>query len=122
MDLCGRNPCRIDMAKKKRYNDYSTSDSWSYDDGSKGIQLTPAANQQQLRVRYEKKGRGGKEVTIVSQWRGSSDDLNYLCKTLQKHIGAGGTAKDGDIILQGKHVDRIREKLIALGYTGTKGS
>ena len=105
----------------KKYNDYSTSDSWKYEEGSNDLfDIEP--KEQNLRIRYERKGRGGKEVTLVTGWVGKAESLKDLCKQLQKTLGTGGAAKEGEIILQGKHTEKVRAKLLDLGYSGTKGS
>ncbi len=121
LDLYRRNLHRLMGKKKKKFNDYSTDSSWSFDDGSGPSLFAVDPAQQRLRIRYERKGRGGKEVTLVVGYMGSSDELKDLCKTLQKAIGTGGSAKDGEIVLQGKHVEKVKAKLISLGYTDTRG-
>ena len=72
--------------------------------------------QQKLRVSYERKGRGGKEVTLVSGFVGTTDDLEALAKLLKTRCGVGGSAKDGEIIIQGNRTDRVKEVLREQGY------
>ncbi len=76
--------------------------------------------QQQLKVQREKKGRGGKEVSIVRNFVGNEDDLKSLAKKLKQSCGVGGSAKDGEIVIQGNQVDKILEVLIKLGYKAKK--
>ena len=75
---------------------------------------------QKLRLAMERAGRGGKTVTIVRGFTGSQEELEELCKTLKQKIGVGGSAKEGEIILQGDHRAKVAELLKSLGYTNTK--
>lgn len=76
--------------------------------------LPPA--QQKLRVRMERSGRGGKTVTVVAGFVGTTDDLEALGKNLKTQCGVGGTVKDGQIIIQGDLRPRIIALLTAAGY------
>ena len=75
---------------------------------------------QKLRLAMERAGRGGKTVTIVRGFTGSQEELEELCKTLKQKIGVGGSAKEGEIILQGDHRAKVAELLKSLGYSNTK--
>ena len=83
------------------------------------IQTLPP-KQQKLRLAMERAGRGGKTVTIIRGFVGSEDNLNALCKMLKQKCGVGGTAKDGEIIIQGDHRPRLLEILKSEGYTQSK--
>ncbi|HSJ54584.1 MAG TPA: translation initiation factor [Anaerolineae bacterium] len=72
--------------------------------------------QQEAHIRREKKGRGGKTVTVVYNLRLSPDRLKELGKHLRQACGTGGTVKDGTIEIQGDHRDRVAEALQAAGY------
>ena len=100
---------------------YSTNPDFNYqkEDDFQEEELL-AANQQKLRTRIEKKGRGGKTATIISGFVGPDKDLEDLARTLKTHCGTGGSVKDGEIIIQGELKDKIVTKLKALGYTQTK--
>ena len=76
--------------------------------------------QQELRLAMERAGRGGKTVTIIRGFVGSEEDMNALCKLLKQKCGVGGTAKDGEIIIQGDHRPRLLEILKSEGYTQSK--
>ena len=75
---------------------------------------------QKLRLAMERAGRGGNTVTIVRGFIGSQEELEELCKTLKQKIGVGGSAKEGEIILQGDHRAKVAELLKSLGYSNTK--
>lgn len=64
----------------------------------------------------EKKGRGGKTVTIVRGLVLSPDDLKALAKTLKEACGTGGTIKEDTIEIQGDQRTRLSAKLKSLGY------
>lgn len=111
------------MAKKKKdFNErvvYSTNSDFSYEDEYEEPETLPPAKQK-LKVQREKKGRGGKEVTIVSGFVGTEEDLKALGKTLKKSCGVGGSVKDDEIIIQGNHAETIVELLQKQGYQAKK--
>lgn len=82
--------------------------------------LEPA--KQQLRVGIDRRNRGGKQVTLISGFIGTEDDLVELGRTLKTKCGVGGSAKDGEIIIQGDFRDKVVQILQTLGYTRTKRS
>ena len=71
---------------------------------------------QQIRVVTDKKRRAGKTVTVASGFEHTSEALAKLAGVLKKKCGSGGTAKDGEIEIQGDHVGRVAEELRKLGY------
>ncbi|MDH4473203.1 MAG: translation initiation factor [Fluviicola sp.] len=103
--------------KKERINIvYSTNPNFSYDQEDNAEQETLSANQQTLYVSIDRKQRGGKEVTLVEGFIGTDDDLKDLGKLLKSKCGVGGTAKDGEIIVQGNFRDKVMELLQKEGY------
>ncbi len=64
----------------------------------------------------DKKNRGGKTASVVKGFIGSQDDLKDLAKVLKSKCGVGGSAKDGEIIIQGDHRDKILKILIDSGF------
>ena len=69
-----------------------------------------------VRVMRDRKGRGGKTVTVIDGVPGSETELTALAQQLKKLCGSGGTAKDARIEIQGDHCDKVMTKLTALGY------
>ena len=76
---------------------------------------------QELRVRIERKGRKGKTVTLISGFVGQTADLEELGKELKAKCGIGGSVKEGEVILQGEMVERVVALLREMGYTRTRG-
>ena len=99
---------------------YSTNPDFSYDYGAEQEAETLAPEKQKLRVWRDTKGRGGKVATIVRDFVGSTSDLEELGRTLKRGCGVGGSVKEGEIIIQGDHRDRVTALLIQKGYTQTK--
>jgi translation initiation factor 1 len=96
---------------------YSTNPDYSYDDDTSEAETLPPA-QQKLYVRREV--RNGKPCVVIKEFVGSSDDLKALEKALKSHCGVGGSAKDGDIIIQGDLHAKVKAYLEGKGYK-TKG-
>lgn len=93
---------------------------YKYDEG--GEETDIAKKEQNLRVLLDRKNRKGKAVTLVSGFLGPDEQLNALAKFLKQKCGVGGSAKDGEILIQGDHRNRVLELLIAEGYSQTKRS
>ena len=74
------------------------------------------AGDQLLYVSIDRKQRKGKEVTLVEGFVGTEDDLKDLAKTLKSKCGTGGSAKDGEIIIQGNKKDKVADLLDDMGY------
>ena len=99
---------------------YSTNPDFQYESIDEEEMETLPKNQQKLRVSIEKKGRGGKTVTLIRGFIGTEDDLKELGKLMKTKCGVGGSVKDEEIIIQGDFKQRIIELLKAEGYTQTK--
>lgn len=99
---------------------YSTNPDFQYTTNEEELIETPPKQQQKLRVSIEKNHRGGKTVTLVKNFVGCDDDLKELARLLKTRCGVGGSAKDGEIIVQGDFKPRVIEILKQEGYTQTK--
>lgn len=112
------------MSKKKNKRRegivYSTNDDFAYQTNEEQQEGTLPPNQQDLRVMLDKKARKGKQVTLVTGFVGSEDDLKDLGKMLKSKCGAGGSAKDGEIMVQGDFRDKVLEILHKEGYKAKK--
>ena len=82
------------------------------------VEESPAA-QQVLRIWLERV-KGGKEATVVKGFVGPDESLEALAKLLKNKCASGGSAKDGIIIVQGDHRDKVLKLLLELGYKNTK--
>lgn len=114
------------MSKKNKNRQsgivYSTNPDFEFSiDNTEETSDTPP-HEQNLRVFLDRKQRAGKEVTLVSGFQGSEDSLKELGKFLKSKCGVGGSVKDGEIILQGNHRDKVLQLLIEKGYKNTKKS
>lgn len=112
----------IDMAdwKERLGVVYSTNPDFAYDNGREEQEATLPAAQQRLRVWRDTHGRKGKVATVVRGFVGSDSDLEELSKALKRRLGVGGSAKDGEIIIQGECRDRVLSLLLEMGYTQSK--
>lgn len=111
------------MSKKQEKNRtglvYSTNPDFEYrEEKAEAASLPP--QQQKLRVMIDRKQRGGKEVTLVTGFVGPEEELAELGKYLKTRCGVGGSAKDGEIIVQGNQRDKVVQLLLEKGFTQTK--
>jgi translation initiation factor 1 len=101
---------------------FSTNPDHQYQFEAEEETSTLPPNRQDLRVMLDKKQRGGKKVTLVTGFIGTSEDLKALGKLLKTKCGVGGTVKDGEIIIQGdfrsKIVDLLREASYKVKQSG----
>ena len=99
---------------------YSTNPDFNYErtETPEAATLPPA--RQELRVWLDRKQRAGKVVTLVKGFVGRDADLQELARLLKTKCGVGGAAKEGEIIIQGDHRDRVVEILTKSGYRGKK--
>jgi translation initiation factor 1 len=102
--------------KKREGVVYSTDSSFEFNYQQQNESETLAPRQQDLRVELDKSMRAGKQVTLVTGFIGTTADLESLGKLLKSKCGVGGSVKDGQVIIQGDHRDKLLAILIKEGY------
>ena len=113
------------MSKNKKSKNsggivYSTDPNFQFADIFQEAGLTPSPNnKQKLRIWLERI-KGNKEATVVKGFEGPDEELSDLAKTLKQKCASGGNAKDGLIIIQGNHRDKVLKILVEMGYTDSK--
>lgn len=106
---------------KKRLNIvYSTNPDYHYQDNNEDEATTLPLEKQLLRVSLDKRNRKGKAVTLITGFVGTDNDLETLGKLLKTRCGVGGSAKEGEIIIQGDHRQKVLEILQKEGYAKTR--
>ena len=113
------------MAKNNKSNDwkdrlnvvYSTNPNFQYEVAEEEEQESLPPARQKLRVQLDRKNRGGKVVTLITGFIGPEEELKDLGKLLKSKCGVGGSAKDGEIIVQGDFKEKVLELLKKEGYT-----
>lgn len=99
---------------------YSTNPNFEFQHEAEPEPSLMPPNQQRLRAQMERAGRGGKTATVIRGFQGPDTDLATLGKQLKTRLGIGGSAKDGEIILQGDVRQRVVDLLKSMGYTQAK--
>lgn len=101
---------------------FSTNPDFRYEEEAEVQQETLEPSKQNLIVSIDRKGRAGKQVTLVTGFIGSDDDLADLGRALKVKCGVGGSAKDGEITIQGDFRDRVVTLLKDMGYRAKRGN
>lgn len=95
---------------------YSTNPDFRYETDEEREAETLPKEKQKLYIALDKRNRGGKMVTLVTGFQGTSEDLEALGKLLKVKCGVGGSAKEGEIIIQGDFRQKVAEILVNEGY------
>ena len=111
------------MSKKNKSGEggfvFSTDPNFkSEPEGKPIVTLNPA--EQRLKISLQTKHRAGKMVTLIAGFEGKVDDAESLGKQLRNYCGTGGSAKEGEIIIQGDHREKALQYLLQKGYARTK--
>lgn len=101
---------------------FSTNPDFQYEEEAADEPETLEPSRQNLLVQIDRKGRGGKQVTLVTGFVGTSDDLAELGRILKVKCGVGGSAKNGEITVQGDFRDRVVSILKDMGYRAKRGN
>jgi translation initiation factor 1 len=101
---------------------FSTDPDFNYEEETEDEPQTLDPSKQNLIVSIDRKGRAGKQVTLVTGFVGTSDDLADLGRILKVKCGVGGSAKDGEITIQGDHRDKVVALLCEMGYKAKRGN
>lgn len=109
----------MNLKKKSEGIVYSTNPDFNYRQ-EESDEETLKPGQQELRVWLEKNHRGGKVVTLIKGFDGKESDLVELGRKLKTQCGTGGSVKDGEILLQGDHRDKVLQTLTNAGYKAKK--
>lgn len=95
---------------------YSTNPDMHYETDEEEEEETLPANRQKLRISLDKRNRKGKEVTLITGFVGTDSDLKDLARRLKTRCGVGGSARGGEILIQGDFRQKIAELLKSDGY------
>lgn len=102
---------------------YSTNPDFAFTESDTDTAVeTLDPEKQKLTVTIDRSGRNGKQVTLVKGFVGSEEDLSALGKALKVKCGVGGTAKNGEITIQGDLRDKVTQLLLAMGYKAKRGN
>ena len=101
---------------------FSTNPDFAYTEQQEEVQQTLEPSRQKLVVSIDRRCRAGKQVTLVSGFVGSDEDLAELGRTLKVKCGVGGSAKNGEITIQGDFRDRVTALLTEMGYKAKRGN
>jgi translation initiation factor 1 len=101
---------------------YSTNPDFGYEKEEEAKAETLPVHKQNLIVSLDKRNRKGKAVTLISGFKGDENALTELAKMLKTKCGVGGSAKEGEILIQGDLRDKVLQILLQEGYRAKRGN
>ena len=101
---------------------YSTNPDYQYTTQKAEEAATLEPGKQRLIVGIDRRNRGGKQVTLITGFVGADEDLKALAKTLKTKLGVGGSAKEGEITIQGDFREKVTDLLKQMGYNAKRGN
>ena len=101
---------------------FSTNPDFKYTTAETEEAETLPPSRQRLIVGIDRRNRGGKQVTLITGFVGKADDLKELGRALKTRLGVGGSAKDGEITVQGDFRDKVVSILQQMGYQAKRGN
>ena len=99
---------------------YSTDPNFKIEEDENLEEQTILPAEQKIKIRLDKKHRGGKMVTLIENFTGKNADKEELGKKLKTVCGTGGSVKDGEILVQGDNRDKVLQWLLKNGYKNSK--
>ena len=99
---------------------YSTDPNFKIEEESKEEQTTIVSAEQKIKIRLDKKHRGGKMVTLIENFVGTNADKEDIGKKLKTACGIGGSVKDGEILVQGDNREKVLQWLLKNGFKQSK--
>lgn len=99
---------------------YSTDPTFSLELEDEKTTETLLPEDQKIKIRLEKKHRGGKTVTLIENFIGTDEDKEALGKQLKTSCGTGGSVKEGEILVQGDNRDKVLQWLLKNGFKHSK--
>ncbi len=99
---------------------YSTDTNFKIEEETEDEQQTLLPAEQKIKIRLDKKHRGGKMVTLIENFIGTNADKEDIGKKLKTSCGTGGSVKEGEILVQGDNRDKVLQWLLKNGYKQSK--